>query len=188
MERGRYLPKSFFEKELSPVVPDLMSPHHMCQPADRESIRNSVFVLLDKRPSSGDDPYCYDAMYLKSIGNHVVLEMDGRAIPSSDGEYFSSVDDRTKAQLVALINHVSERAHSQARPSSQERRVVVSADKAYLYSKPSSDAMTKAYLVKGDKVTVHGQLHDVFLRVTYVTQRGQAIERFILCGDVDLCR
>lgn len=188
MERGRYLPKSFFAKDLNPMVPDLMSPHHMCQPVDKEAIRNSAFLLLDKRPSSGDDPYCYDAMYLRPFKNRIVLEVGGRPIASGDREYFYSVDDSVKNQLVALVNRVSEHAQSEAQHNSQERRVVVSSDKAYLYSRPSADAMTKAYLIKGDMVTVHGQLHDVFLKITYVTQRGQTIEKFILCGDVDLCR
>lgn len=94
----------------------------------------------------------------------------------------------TKRQLVALIKRVSDQAKSEALNNSWDRRVVVSSDKAYLYGRPSSDAMTKAYLVKGDMVTVHGRLHDVFLKITYVTQRGQAIEKFILCNDVDLWR
>lgn len=64
---------------------------------------------------------------------------------------------------------------------------VVSSDKAYLYSSPSSLDITQSYLIRGDVVSVLSSPNNSFIKVSYQPKGGKPIEKWVRCEDIDFC-
>lgn len=59
----------------------------------------------------------------------------------------------------------------------------ITSDKAALFNDPSKDARSKAYLVKGDIVTLL-QFKDNWLKIKYITHKGSSIEKWIGLAEI----
>jgi hypothetical protein len=66
--------------------------------------------------------------------------------------------------------------------------IKITSDKAYLFSGPSEQLKTKAYLVKGDEVKVVGRSDDKnYIHVNYLSKKVGVLDRWIRCENANLC-
>lgn len=185
---GRVFGKNLFHSQLNPVVPDIISPHEMCEPANRQKIDDSDYLILEKRPSNRKDPYCYNAIYVYALPEQISLSSNSGQIPLNDPDYFTNIDDTTKEKLIELMNLYAPFNDSEMSPTLLNKEKVVASKKANLYLLPSVDKITKAYLIGGDKVTITDvSIDNQFAYIIYVKKSNDKIQRWIKCSDLDGC-
>jgi hypothetical protein len=192
LDTGRVFTKAFFNSSLSPVVPDVISPHGMCEPAIKSKLSDSDYLILDKVPSNKKDPYCYNAIYVKTSSDDVSISKNSGGMAKSDSDYYSDVDDVTKSKLMQLVASYAPFDGSsdagQVEGSGSSKEQVVTSVRANLYSNPTDGGATKAYLVSGDKVEVIGKSGDgIFALVIYKSKTHGDIKKWVKCSDLDGC-
>lgn len=186
LEAGRYSSRSLFSASLNPMVPDIMASHSMCKPADRKMVDRSSFLLLDKKPSTKKDPYCYDVIYVLDGAEGIDFRENGRIIEKGNRDYFIAVDDSEKNDLRSLAKKISP-AWNGAGDQTTGKDLTVVVDRAYLYDQPSSQGSGKAYLISGDRVKVLGGVENGFVKFRYVTKKDVVIEKWLRCEDINYC-
>ncbi|WP_186078609.1 hypothetical protein [Burkholderia gladioli] len=184
---GRHVKSSFFLKALSPVVPDIMASHSMCEPADREMIKRSTFLLLNKKPSNEKDPYCYDVIYAVDGGGGIKFIESGASLERGNRDYFSSIDDAKGDDLKLIAKKITP-SWAGGGGQAGEKNLAVVVKRAYLYDQPSVQGAGKAYLIAGDRVKVLGRISDGYVKFQYTTKKGLVIEKWLKCADINYCR
>jgi hypothetical protein len=183
LEIGRRFPRSFFSENISPMVPDIMASHSMCNPADKEMIDQSTFLLLDKQPSAGENgPYCYDTIYVAEKDGSINFIEDGKKV--NNRSYFSGTSESDKNSLTTITRRILPSWKAAADHESNNYFSVVS-ERAYLYDRPLPQAAGKAYLIAGDKVETLGSPHDGYIKFRYIAKNGNIIEKWMKCIDIN---
>lgn len=63
----------------------------------------------------------------------------------------------------------------------------VISEKAFLYTSPSLSDMSKAYLVRGDAITVLQKTNYPFVKIRYHQKNEKVIEKWLRCEEIDFC-
>lgn len=109
--------------------------------------------------------------------------------PAPDVETLSQVvlcrnyADKAQKFSTASEDGVFESGKLIFRLSESSRQLMISSEKAFLYSEPNESAVTKMYLVKGDAVEVlNSDGRWIFVR--YITNKKKAIEKWLKVSEV----
>ncbi|WP_429468096.1 hypothetical protein [Paraburkholderia sp. WSM4175] len=90
-------------------------------------------------------------------------------------------DGRLSGKLLVT----NQRSYSERRPVTSS----VTANKAWLYSRPENTSINKMYLVKDDKVQLleFNDADGLWYLVKYITKENKAILKWIKCEDLAVC-
>ncbi|MDD1622291.1 MAG: hypothetical protein LUQ11_12505 [Methylococcaceae bacterium] len=183
---GRFLTANAEDWELfqSEGIPDKFGPKPLCergprQPADGE------FLIGVKRLRFGEDPdppYCYDLYLINGNSNAwMVTSASGVALQPLSPQGFAKWKT-LKEKLVSSVDTSPKGASA----SVKTLGTVVS-DKAHLYASPEMTAITKMYLVKGDRVDIldESKRASEWIRIRYTAKSGKSIEKWVKTGDIE---
>ncbi|WP_152248986.1 hypothetical protein [Xanthomonas maliensis] len=98
--------------------------------------------------------------------------------------------DRDEANAVkiqkALASSRDDNAATETKSATWTEHTVT-VNKAELYASPNSSAVTKAYLVRGDVVSVQPPQANGFMQSRYTLKSGKILERWIRCESINYC-
>lgn len=67
----------------------------------------------------------------------------------------------------------------------------IKSPKAMLYKEPSTNLVTEMYLIKGDEVTLtdfaYSEDDAFWYKIRYITQKGNTIEAWLKCEEIEFC-
>lgn len=157
----------------------LISKSGVRQPADGE------FLIGVKRPRPGEDPdppYCYDLYLINGNASAwMVTSASGAALQPLSPQAFAKWKI-LKEKLISTIGTPPKDASA----SVKILGTVVS-DKVPLYASPEMTALTKMYLVKGDRVDIldESKHASAWIRIRYTPKSGKPIEKWVKTGDIE---
>lgn len=105
---GRMIRKSAVERSPNLNISDKFVLRRLCHPTDIIKLKESDFLLLDKKPADLEDaPYCYDITYLKLRERKLVIETSrGMVAPSDLQHAVQSVSTADRERLTHLLDVV----------------------------------------------------------------------------------
>lgn len=158
----------------------------------RDVINHLVLMAINKNPNAfgedGDD-YYGDAAFLflrgggfkESLGYRNLEGLLSKVKPENDPLFYRKLKSTLDSGVGGSID-----ASSAPILSLHGRKII--SDRAHLFSAPSAAAISKAYLIKGDDVTVIGQSPDgEYCQIVYVMENRKELRRWIERKSIESC-
>lgn len=180
----RFIRPEAFE-EIKNGIPDKFATVPLCPATKREAPQAGQLMIAKKEPGSSHDsenaPYCYRLGLISE-------ENGGLRIRTDDGKELPPGSETAAAKWAKLVENLKPYLNKTGDGASEQRSVSVVSDKAQLFTSPSSEAMSKMYLVKGDKVEVldKSKIGDGWCLVRYTTKSAKVIDRWMQAHDLDI--
>jgi hypothetical protein len=102
---GRFIEKDMLMNKKDILIHDKFSSRKLCHPVDVKKLQLSDFILLNKRSTGEDDPYCYDVNYLAIVNGKLSLSTNAGPVRLGDANYpMSSVDAGDRLRINKLLD------------------------------------------------------------------------------------
>ena len=137
--------------------------------------RDIYVIELAKHESTLSVAGAYKSIVLNEVGTQEMPQTITFSIKPSELEKlsFETLTQKQAFNAAALMLASSDVGSS----------ATITSDKAVLFNGPSKDARSKAYLIKGDIVTLL-QFKDNWLKIKYITRKGSSIEKWIGLAEI----
>ncbi|WP_162877995.1 SH3 domain-containing protein [Trinickia diaoshuihuensis] len=184
---GRPVLKQFVRQHPGGPVPDKFAPRPYCTPPLLQKVATSAFILLDKRPASTENGYCFEPTYVHYDKGQVTIDTAKARIAVSNKDYYGEPPTaQQQSNLAALIHQYGPKSAGDSTPTNidAESTWTVTVDRSWLYERPSVGSNRHGYLIHGDHVAVIEQENPDWVKIRYVHDGHAPIEAWLKRQDI----